>query len=110
MLRRKDGSGILVIRRAGKLPADLNAFTLRLDRQFRGRFHSAFARQSAKVLNQRSGKAFNYVYINKAKGTVNSVTVVPAKHGSFTLNSVAQGGKKDVAGEIGRMIVSFDDR
>ena len=56
----------------------------------------------------RAGKAYFYSYIRKSNGTVNSVTIAPAPKGTFTLNGVAKGGEKDVAREMGRMIVSFD--
>lgn len=108
ILRRNDGTGFLVIRRAGKLPSDLNAFSASLDKQFKSRFKD-FKRQTAKVIKTRSGKAFFYSYLNKKKGTVTSVTIVPAKKGSFTLNSVSKGGEDAVARELGRMIVSFKD-
>jgi hypothetical protein len=107
VLRRKDGKGFLVVRRSGRLPANLNAFAGQLDKEFKSRFKD-FQRQSAKTVEVRAGKAFFYSYIRKSNGTVNSVTIVPAPKGTFTLNGVSKGGEKDVARELGRMIVSFD--
>jgi hypothetical protein len=107
VLRRKDGKGFLVVRRSGRMPADVNAFTAQLDKEFKARFKD-FQRQSAKTVEVRAGKAFFYSYIRKSTGTVNSVTIAPAPKGTFTLNGVSKGGEKDVARELGRMIVSFD--
>jgi len=107
IVRRDDGKAFVVIRRSGKMPKNVQAFMEKLDGEFGRRFDD-FQRQSAKVLEVRAGKAYNYLYIRKQQGTVESVTVVPVARGSFTLNSIVEGGNTNVARQVGRIIVSFD--
>lgn len=107
VLRRDDGRGFVVIRRSGRIPKDLPTFTRDLDKQLEKRFDD-FARQSAKVIKVRAGSAYNYLYIREEEGTVQTITIVPADRGSFTLNGIAEGGDAKVAREVARVIASFD--
>ena len=106
-MRREDGKGFLVIRREGKPPASIEAFTKDLDKEFAKRLPD-FQKRTTRSLKIRAGQAYFYSYIRKRKGTVHSVVLVPAAKGSYVLNTVARGGEEDVARELGRMIVSFD--
>ncbi len=107
VVRRDDGKGFLVIRREGRPPASIEAFTKDLDREFAKRLPD-FQKRTTRSLKIRAGQAYFYSYIRKRKGTVHSVVLVPAAKGSYVLNTVARGGEEDVARELGRMIVSFD--
>ncbi len=107
IVRREDGKAFVVIRRTGRMPKDVQAFMAKLDGEFSSRFDD-FQRQSAKVIEVRGGKAYNYLYIRKEQGTVESVTVVPVARGSFTLSSIVEGGNEGAARQVGRIIASFD--
>lgn len=107
VLRRDDGRGFVVIRRSGRIPENLATFTRDLDKQLAERFDD-FESQSAKVVKVRAGSAYNYLYVRKEEGTVQTITIVPADRGSFTLNGIAEGGDAKVAREVARVIASFD--
>jgi hypothetical protein len=107
VLRRDDGRAFVVVRRSGRIPKDLPTFTRDLDKQLEKRFDD-FRRQSAKVIEVRAGSAYNYLYVRAQEGTVQTITIVPADRGSFTLNGIAEGGDATVAREVARVIASFD--
>jgi hypothetical protein len=107
VMRRKDGTGLLVVRGEGRAPESLRNFTKQLDREFERRIPD-FQKRSARTLRIEAGEAFVYSYIRERRGTVHSVVLVPAGARSYVLDSVVQGGEADTAKELGRMIVSFD--
>lgn len=107
LVRRRDGSGLIVVRAAGRAPASFEAFSRQLDREFARRLPD-FERRTARVVRVRAGRALFYSYIRTRGGTVHSVVLVPSGGRSFVLDSVARGGQPRVAEEIGRMIVAFE--
>lgn len=107
VVRRPDGSGLIVVRAAGRAPASFEAFSRQLDREFARRLPD-FERRSARVVRVEAGRALFYSYIRTRRGTAHSVVLVPAGERSFVLDTVARGGQRRVAAEIGRMIVGFE--
>ena len=108
VVRRDDGKGFLVIRREGRPPQSMQDFAKQLDGEFEKRIPD-FQKRTTRSLKIRAGDAFFYSYIRKKKGTVHSVVLVPGPKGSYVLNTVAAGGEDQVAKDLGRMIVSFND-
>ena len=108
VVRRDDGKGFLVIRREGRPPKSMQDFAKQLDGEFQKRIPD-FQKRTTRSLKIRAGDAFFYSYIRKRKGTVHSVVLVPGPKGSYVLNTVAAGGEDQVAKDLGRMIVSFND-
>ncbi len=107
VLRRKDGKGLIAVRREGRAPRSFRTFTKQLDSEFERRIPD-FRKRSSRTLRIKAGDAFFYSYIRERRGTVHSVVLVPAGTGSYVLNSLVQGGEPDAARELGRMILSFD--
>jgi hypothetical protein len=107
-LRRKDKRGFVIVRREkGRAGGDLNKFATALSRGLK-RQVSDYQPRTAKLIKVRAGKAFFLSYIRKRAATVHSVVIVPAGRKTFTLNTVSGGRARDVAREIGRIVLSFD--
>ena len=106
VIRREDGTGFFVVRRAGKAAASLDSFAKDLDEEFAKRIPD-FERRSTRKLKIKAGDAFFYSYIRKRAGTVHSVVLVPGPNGSYIINTVAKGGHDQAARQLGGMIVNF---
>jgi hypothetical protein len=106
VVRRKDGKGLVVLRREKRAPASFSEFSRELTRELDKRVPD-FQRQSSRTVRIRAGTAFFYSYIRKRKGTVHSVVVVPAGDRSYAFNTVSRGGEPDVARQIARILISF---
>jgi hypothetical protein len=106
VVRRKDGKGFVVLRKEGRAPKSFNAFSDDLTQALEKRVPD-FKKGSSKVIPLSGGKAFFFSYIRKTKGTVHTVVVVPAGKSSYVLNTVSQGGARDVARQVARIILSF---
>ena len=108
VLRRKDGSGFLVVtREPGRLQKSFGQTATDLTRQLKSRMPD-FAGRSSKTVDIRAGKALFVSFIREKTGTVHTVVVVPARSSTFTLNSVSRGGANGAAREVAQMILSFD--
>jgi hypothetical protein len=106
VIRRKDGKGFVFLRKAGRSPKNLTAFsgdlTVALDKRV-----PDFQKRSSKIVKIGDRNAFFYSYIRKTKGTVHTVVLVPSGKKSYVLNTVSRGGSEDVARQIARIILSF---
>jgi len=107
VVRRKDGKGLVVLRREKRAPRNFSAFSADLTRALDRRV-SDFQKRSSRTIKVRAGSAFFYSYIRKTKGTVHTVALVPAGARSYVLNTVSPGGAEDVARQIARIILSFN--
>jgi hypothetical protein len=106
VVRRKDGKGFVILRKAKRAPQNFGTFSADLSKALDKRIPD-FQQRSAKVVKISAGKAFFFSYIRKTKGTVNTVVVVPAGKRSYVLNTVSRGGAEDVARQVARIILSF---
>jgi hypothetical protein len=106
VVRRKDGKGFVVLRKEGRAPKNLSAFSGDLTKALDKRVPD-FQKRSSKIIKIGAGKAFFYSYIRKAKGTVHTVVLVPNGKTSYVLNTVSRGGSEDVARQVARIILSF---
>jgi hypothetical protein len=109
VLRREDGKGIAIVGKEASRSRDFDKLSRELDRELPKSF-SDFEKVTSHTIAVKAGQAFLYSYTRKKKGTANSVVVVPAKSGRFTINTVVTGGAVDVARQVGAMIRSFDTR
>jgi hypothetical protein len=107
VLRRKDGTGFLVIRSDPGRAQSFGKLQSNLSTELRKRVPD-FKERSSKVVKIKAGKGLFTTYVRSKTGTVHSVLVVPAGKRTFTLNSVSRGGKDKTAREIGKMLLSFD--
>jgi hypothetical protein len=106
VVRRKDGKGFVVLRKEGRSPKNLTAFSGDLTKALDKRVPD-FQKRSSKIIKIGAGKAFFYSYIRKAKGTVHTVVVVPDGKQSYVLNTVSRGGSENVARQVARILLSF---
>ena len=106
VVRRKDGKGFVVLRKEGRTPKNLTAFSGDLTRALDKRVPD-FQKRSSKTIKIGAGKAFFYSYIRKTNGTVHTVVLVPDGKRSYVLNTVSHGGAEDVARQVARIILSF---
>jgi hypothetical protein len=106
VVRRNDGKGFLVVRKEGRSPKNLSAFSGDLTKALDQRVPD-FQKRSAKVIKINGHNAFFYSYIRKSKGTVHTVVLVPNGKTSYVLNTVSRGGSEDVARQVARIILSF---
>jgi hypothetical protein len=91
----------------GQAPREFKKFSADLTRELDRRLPD-FQRRSSRVVRVRSGSAFFYSYVRRRKGTVHTVTVVPAGNRSFAVDTVTPGGDEQAAREAAQMILSFD--
>jgi hypothetical protein len=106
VVRRKDGKGFVFLRKEGRSPKNLTAFSGDLTKALDKRVPD-FQKRSAKTVKINGQNAFFYSYIRKAKGTVHTVVLVPNGKQSYVLNTVSRGGSEDVARQVARIILSF---
>jgi hypothetical protein len=79
VLRRADGSGVVVIRR-----------------------------RAARTVKLTGGAAYVYTFARPTAGRVQSLAVAPRAGRTYTLDAVAGAGARDVAAQIGAIVRSFD--
>jgi hypothetical protein len=106
VVRRKDGQGLLVLRKEGRAPQNFTSFSSDLSRALDKRVPD-YQKRSSKVIRIAAGQAFFFSYIRKQKGTVHTIVLVPAGKQSYVLNTVSSGQSQGVAREIARIILSF---
>jgi hypothetical protein len=106
VVRRKDGKGFVFLRKEGRSPKNLTAFSGDLTKALDKRVPD-FQKRSTKIVKLNGQNAFFYSYIRKTKGTVHTVVLVPNGKQSYVLNTVSRGGSEDVARQVARIILSF---
>ena len=94
VVRRKDGKGLVVLRREGRAPKSFSAFSADLTKALDKRIPD-FQKRSSKMIEISAGKAFFFSYIRKTKGTVHTVVVVPDGRRSYVLNTVSQRRRRE---------------
>ena len=106
VLRRKDGRGTVVVQRRGRVTTPLERLpeklAARLDKQF-----PDFREVGARTISLGGTRALLYTFARTKTGAAQSLVVVPAAGGSFTLNAVVPAHSPDAAREVGAMIASF---
>jgi hypothetical protein len=103
----RKGGGVLLIRAKGKAPADFKSFSADLTTALQKRLPD-FQKRSSRIIRVGSGQAFFYSYVRRTRGTVHTVTVVPAGKGSYSIDTVTPGGDEQAARQAAQMILSFD--
>ena len=107
VLRRTDGSGVVVIRRRAALKGSSRSLTRDLTAQIARRFHDVRP-VTARTVKLAGGPAYVYTFARPTAGRVQSLAVAPRADRTYTLDAVAGAGARDVAAQIGAIVRSFD--
>lgn len=107
VLRRRDGRGIVVIRRRPALRRSSSSLTRDLTAQLRRRFRG-LAPVSARTVRLDGGPVYVYTFARPEARTVQSVAVAPRADRTYTLDAVAGAGAPDAAAQVGAIVRSFD--
>ena len=107
VLRRADGSGVVVIRRRAALVGNTRSLTRDLTAQIARRFRDVRP-VTARTVKLAGGPAYVYTFARPTAGRVQSLTVAPRAGRTYTLDAVAGAGARDVAAQIGAIVRSFD--
>jgi hypothetical protein len=107
VLRRADGSGVVVIRRRAALEGNRRSLTRELTAQIARRFRDVRP-VTARTVKLTGGAAYVYTFARPTAGRVQSLAVAPRAGRTYTLDAVAGAGARDVAAQIGAIVRSFD--
>ena len=106
VLKRGDGRGIVVIRRAKPFHATGAELMQGLGHRLRPRFHG-FRVVSARFANLRGGRAFLYTFTRDPNATVQTVALTGVHGQAYEIDAVVPAGARDAAREVGAAIGSF---
>jgi hypothetical protein len=107
MLRRADGTGLVVVHERPALARSSRSLTRELTAQVTRRFRGARP-VSARTVALSGGPAYVYTFARPAAGRVQSIAVAPRAGRTYTLDAVAGSGARDVAAQVGAILRSFD--
>jgi hypothetical protein len=107
MLRRTDGTGLVVVHERPALARSSRSLTRQLTAQITRRFRGAQP-VSARTVALPGGPAYVYTFARPAAGRVQSIAVAPRAGRTYTLDAVAGSGARDVAAQVGAILRSFD--
>jgi len=106
VLRRADGTGIVVIRERPALAGNSRSLTRDLTAQIARRFKGVRP-VTSRTVTLAGGRAYVYTFARPAAGRVQSIAVAPRPGRTFTLDAVAGAGARDVAAQVGAIVRSF---
>jgi hypothetical protein len=107
-LRRKDGSAILTITKSNDAPKGLGPSGVALRRRLSHAVPDLRAVEGSEV-KTRAGKAYSFKLVRDQPEGPARVVEVPSGSGSYVLELSLQPRADKAAGEVGRIISSFDD-
>jgi hypothetical protein len=107
-LRRKDGSAILTITKSDDRPTGLGPAGVALQRRLARAVPDLHAVQGSEV-RTRAGKAYSFKLVRDQPEGPARVVEVPSGSGSYVLELSLQPRAVKAAGEVGRIVRSFDD-
>jgi hypothetical protein len=107
-VRRKDGSAILTMTRAGKLPADVGAAGIALRARLQRSVPDLRGVRGTKFTT-RAGSAFSFLLVRDMPEGPARVVEVPSGDGSWMLELSLTARAATAAEEVDRILRSFDD-
>jgi hypothetical protein len=107
MLRRADGSGVVVVRERPALAGNRRSLTRDLTAQLARRFRG-LRPVTARTVALPGGPAYVYTFARPTAGRVQSIAVAPRAGRTYTLDAVSGAGARDVAAQVGAIVRSFD--
>jgi hypothetical protein len=106
VLRRADGTGVVVIRERPALAGNGRSLTRDLTAQIARRF-TGVRPVTSRTVTLAGGPAYVYTFARPAAGRVQSIAVAPRAGRTYTLDAVAGAGARDVAAQVGAIVRSF---
>jgi hypothetical protein len=107
VLRRTDGSGVVVVRERPALAGNHRSLTRDLTAQIARRF-TGVRPVTSRTVTLAGGPAYVYTFARPTAGRVQSIAVVPRAGRTYTLDAVAGARARDVAAQVGAIVRSFD--
>jgi hypothetical protein len=107
VLRRTDGSGLVVVRERPALARNRRSLTRDLTAQIARRFTGAEP-VTSRTVRLAGGPVYVYTFARPTAGRVQSIAVAPRAGRTYTLDAVAGAGARDVAAQVGAILRSFD--
>lgn len=107
VLRRTDGSGVVVVRERRALAGNRRSLTRDLTAQIARRFTGAKP-VTSRTVRLAGGPVYVYTFVRPAAGRVQSIAVAPRPGRTYTLDAVAGAGARDAAAQVGAIVRSFD--
>lgn len=105
-VRRRDDTGLLVIRRESRRRQPLDQIATELRRELEDRFED-FRFVGRRTIETRAGQAFYFSFARTRAGTAHSVTLARLDGRDYSLTGVVSGRSRQAATEIGTIIRSF---
>lgn len=107
-IRRRDRSGMLVVRQRGKLEGPTgqklaDSLTATFKKQFKD-----FKLVRASEVTIPAGKGLSYTFVRQKANRVQGVVVIPKGERTYTFNSVVTGSAEGTAREVAQIIRTFD--
>ena len=106
LLRRTDGTGVVVIRERPALAGNGRSLTRDLTAQIARRF-TGVRPVTTRTVGLAGGPAYVYTFARPTAGRVQSIAVAPRAGRTYTLDAVAGAGARDVAAQVGAIVRSF---
>ena len=106
VLRRADGTGVVVIRERPALAGNGRSLTRDLTAQVARRFKGVRP-VTSRTVTLAGGPAYVYTFARPTAGRVQSIAVAPRAGRTYTLDAVAGAGARDVAAQVGAIVRSF---
>jgi len=107
VLRRTDGTGVVVVHERPALASSSKSLTRELTAEVKRRF-AGVQPVSARTVALPGGPAYVYTFARPAAGRVQSIAVAPRAGRTYTLDGVAGSGARTVAAQVGAILRSFD--
>jgi hypothetical protein len=106
VLRRTDGSGVVVVRERPALAGNHRSLTRDLTAQIARRF-TGVRPVTSRTVTLAGGPAYVYTFARPTAGRVQSIAVVPRAGRTYTLDAIAGAGARDAAAQVGAIVRSF---
>jgi hypothetical protein len=107
VLRRTDGSGVVVVRERPALAGNRRSLTRDLTAEIARRF-TGVEPVTSRTVRLAGGPVYVYTFARPTAGRVQSIAVAPRAGRTYTLDAVAGAGARDVAAQVGAIVRSFD--
>jgi hypothetical protein len=107
VLRQTDGPAIVIINSQPQTSASLPQLSKELQSKLEQKI-SDFKLVRSRIINVPAGQAISITYARTAKGTANTLVVVPAGGHVYTLNAVVPAGEEAAARQVAEIINSFN--
>ena len=106
MLRRADGHGVVIVRRADPLQGDLHAVARNLTGELRHQI-PGFRLVSARTGHVRAGAAFVYTFVRGTSGAAQSIALTKVAGVTYRIDTIVAGDAPAAAREAGAIVASF---